>query len=238
MPGRKRKRRSRPRSMPIQFRKRRKVYPSNLPELKVKNNLLIGSALTENSDASGMEKDQSTTVSAVTMLQGITSATRIGQQITVTSWHVKGNVSSIPFVNATVGLHPYTFFIALVLDKHTNGAQIKSEDVYNNVGGSTITCTQLMRNPNNMQRFKILDSRIIKVKSPPQTWDGTNMEGNGTIALFDMFVRFNPPLVVNYTGSSDSIGNVRDNSLHILACVSDVDLLPTISYGSRIRYRG
>ena len=135
---------------------------------------------------------------------------------------------------------PSTVFIALVLDKQTNGVQLDSEDVYTNPGNCTDLTASPVRNLQNTSRFKVLWKQRYVIQPGDWAWNGTNMDFCGNLIKFQKFLKVNIP--VQYTGSGATVSVISDNSLHVLACKSEStgELSPVtnLNYNARVRFRG
>jgi len=128
-------------------------------------------------------------------------------------------------------------FVALVLDKQTNGAQLNSEDVFKNTGASATTASNPTRNLLFANRFQVLKEWKMCMKPPVVGYDGTNMEVWGSSERFEGFLNLELPVNFN-SGTTASVANVIDNSLHIIAFCNGTGLDPKISYNARIRFMG
>ena len=68
--------------------------------------------------------------------QGDTASSRDGFKISMKSIQIEGAIYIAPQINQTIQDAMSYFFVALVLDTQTNGAQLNSEDVFTNPSGS------------------------------------------------------------------------------------------------------
>jgi len=113
---------------------------------------------------------------------------------------------------------------------------MNSEDCFKNTGASAALNTSPIRNLLFGPRFKILKQGTFTLTYPTMSWDGTNMEVGGASRLFSWFIPLNN-LVVNFnSGTTASIANVIDNSIHVIGYAT-VNT-PTITYNARIRFVG
>ncbi len=205
-------------------------------ELKFYDQSLIDSALTSPTAGAGGEHDPSGTVLLNTVTQGDGEQQRDGRKIMMKSISVVGVIEQLSQANQAAGFVAPNFFVALVLDKQTNGATINSEDVYINPGGNAITATSPLRNLQQISRFKVL--KLIKLVAPliQMTYDGTNIEVGGYTLPFRMDVKLEVP--VTYSASTETVANIVDNSLHVIAYASNIGGAPQMSYNSRLRFVG
>ncbi len=208
-------------------------------EVKFYDQKLLNAVITTSSTAAGGEHDPSATVLMNTVTQGDGESQRDGRRITMKSIYVVGNVRSDIQASQSAADNPCLIFVALVMDLQTNGATIESENVFINPGGSGVTAADPFRNLQFTRRFKILATRKLQLHNTSMT-NNTGSAGGivqaGVIKRFKMFVNLNT--VVNYTGTTETVANIADNSLHLIAWATETSLVPLLSYHSRLRYVG
>jgi hypothetical protein len=128
--------------------------------------------------------------------QGLTGSTRIGRQITLRSFHLKGQITFIPIASDPACIN---FVMYVVQDNQCCGASATVGDIFAN---PTTPC-QAFINLENSQRFKIL--RKITCTMVPQAGIVGAM---GTVTCaFDVYKRVNIRICYD-TGSTT--GNVAD----------------------------
>jgi len=171
--------------------------------------------------------------------QGDTASSRDGFKIAMKSIQVEGVVAIPVQVNQSGADYMGTYFVALVLDTQTNGAQLNSEDVFTNPGADTSLASSPLRNMSYVERFKVLKTKRLRISPLAVTFDGTNIEQEGAYLPFKFFVKLGG-LPVKFTAGSTTadVAGVVDNSLHIIAYATDVTLGPVISYNARLRFIG
>lgn len=206
-------------------------------ELKFYDQSLEAGALTAPTNATGGEHDPSSTVMIMSVGQGDGETNRDGRSIVMMSIGLKGMVRIPRAIDQTVLKDTCIVFIALVLDTQTNATQINSEDVYLNKSADANLATMPFRNLENSRRFTVLKTRTLSIGHPQVSWDGTNIEQAGMTRRWDMFVNLNK-MKVNFKGTTQTIANITDNSLHVIAWCSNVDLAPVLYYNSRLRFVG
>ncbi len=206
-------------------------------ELKFYDTFLASGVLAENTDASAGEHNPSATISLNTVTQGDGESQRDGRNSIVKSLHIKGIINIPVQVNATaLDLAP-TIFVAIVHDKQTNGALLNSEDVYINPGGTNILGTSLQRNLQFIKRFRVLKTLTLNPEQQQPVWDGTNIEITGSQTPFEIHIP-NMNIKTNYSGTTETIANIVDNGLNLIAWTTSTNYAPTISYNSRVRFVG
>lgn len=232
-----------PRSVAIRRprRRRRRTRPSAEAlgvELKFYDQKLIAGALVTNTDGSGGEHDPSATVLLNTVVQGDGESNRDGRQIMMKNIFVTGVINIPSQANQSATDNAALIFIALVLDTQTNGATITSEQVYLNPGVNALTGCSLVRNLQFTKRFQVLATKKFTMQNPNIAFSGTTdqMEQNGLTRAFIMSRKLG--IIVNYSDTAETVANIVDNSLHILAWTTSATLVPTISYTSRLRFVG
>ncbi len=205
-------------------------------EIKFYDQKLINAAISAPSDSSAGEQDPSATILLNTVVQGDGESNRDGRKITMRSILVEGVVTTAVQNTQSAADTQATIFIALVLDTQTNGATLSSEDVFTNPGANAVTAAGPFRNLQQTKRFKILATRRFTLKMPEMSGDPTSVIIAGLAQRFKIFKTLNKQ--VNYTGTTETVANIADNSLHIIAYASNTNLSPLISYASRLRFVG
>ncbi len=205
-------------------------------ERKFYDTHLDDATLTAPTDASGGEHNPSAAICLNSITQGDGEEQRDGRKCTVQSVFVKGIVNCAIQQNASSGDDGTKIYIALVLDTQTNGALLNSEDVFKNESGVGKLAGSPMRNMQFTQRFRILDTAELTLQNPNISWDGTNIEQQGLVEPFQLSsnVSFN----TLYSGTTEDIANITDNSLSIIAYCSSISLIPKLFYNARVRFVG
>lgn len=206
-------------------------------ELKFYDTSLAGLAIPSPADATGGELDPSTTILFNSVVQGDGESQRDGRQISMRSIGIKGFINVNVQVNQTLGDVAPIIFLALVLDTQTNGATIASENVYTNKSANAMLAANPFRNLQFSKRFQVLKTLTLKLEQPEMTYDGTNIEQGGYDHPFQMFVNLDG-ITVNYSGTTETVANITDNSLHLVGYASNVTSVPLIYYNARLRFVG
>lgn len=206
-------------------------------ELKFYDTSLVAAALTSSSDGTAGEQDPSATILLNTVVQGDGESNRDGRQIIMKSLDITGIIHVPAATNQTVTVNAANVMIAVVWDKQTNGVTIASENVYKNIGANAILCTSPYRNLQFVTRFRILKTLHFQLAQTEMAFDGTNIEFDGFHRQFTLHVDL-PDIPVNYSAGTETVANITDNSLHLIAWANNVGQVPTISYNSRLRFVG
>jgi len=204
-------------------------------ELKYKDSSLVSSALVAPTDCAGGEYDPATLLALNSIAQGDGEQERDGKQVCVKSVFVSGVVDLPATPNLTAGALIPNTYVALVLDKQTNGAQLNSEDVFTNPGASAVTASSPLRDLQYTSRFQVLDHVLIEPQMPSLSYDGTNMERDGCRVPFKL--SWQGDLITNYIATTAVVAAIQDHSLHIVAFTSAATG-STISYNARVRFVG
>lgn len=183
------------------------------------------------------ETDPLTVLTLSAPAQGDGAQNRDGKQIIIKNINVRGEVHRENVSAQTTVPGHMVVVVALVLDQQSNGAQLNSEDVYNQPGvGNT---TNAVRNLEYSKRFKVLAYERLEFDSPPFIWNGSNMNVGGSVKKFEWNKKVNIP--VNFTtGTTAGISNVVDNSLHVVAwaTIATTPDIAYLEYAARIRFVG
>jgi hypothetical protein len=169
--------------------------------------------------------------------QNATESGRIGRKITIKSLQIEGVLSVASQLNQTDADPSPIVFIALVLDKQTNGAQFNSENVYTSPGATELLSASPLRNMEYTNRFRVLKNKQVTFQQAPHVWDGTNIEVGGQTKPFRFFVEFPRGLPVQFnSGTTANVSAVIDNSLHLMATVNNLGYAVNLLYNARLRY--
>ncbi len=210
-------------------------------ELKFYDQKLTQSNLTAPTDASTGERDPSATVLLNTVVQGDGESNRDGRKITMRSIFIEGVIDVAIQASQSTANNATSIFIALVMDTQTNGATLNSEDVFTNPGANAILAASPFRNLQNIKRFRVLATVKMTLANPALAnatsfSADTGIIQNGLQRRFRIFRRLSQQ--VTYTNTTETVANISDNSLHIIAFCNNTNLVPTISYNSRLRFVG
>jgi len=199
--------------------------------------------LSASTDASGGEVDPDNLLCLNCPAQGDGETQRDGRQISMDSLTVKGLVTVAAQTNQTAADVVPDIFIAIVLDKQTNGAQLDSELVFENPSGASNLGSMPFRNLEWTKRFRVL--KTMKVSAHQfagaviPAFDGTNIEQQGVAIPFSCHIKLNGMKVNFISGQTSSvIAAIADNSIHVIAYTNGVSLAPVINYNARLRFKG
>lgn len=208
-------------------------------EKKFYDSKLGDTAILANTDLTGGEYDPSATSMISTPVQGDGEQNRDGKRIVIDSLILKGHVVRPANETAADPHEAQKVFVAVVLDTHSNGAQMNSEDCFKSLANSARMNCEPLKNLLSADRFRILKSQVFDVT--PNTLTGTITTGPyahyGVQREIDWYIPFKGGLPVNFNaGTTADIANVVDNSLHIIAFSTSTGNF--IGYNARIRFQG
>jgi len=208
-------------------------------EKKFYDTALVSAALTAPSDSTGGEHDPSATSMISTPVRGDSEQNRDGKQIALLNVSIKGSIDLPPIELAAAPKPGVYCYVALVLDTQTNGAILKSEDVFKNTGADNVMAANPMKNLLFMSRFRILKSLRVNMTVNTLSHVANDAFSNcGKSIQFNWFVNLKGLKVSFNAGTTADVANVIDNSLHIIAFSTSVAPAPALSYNARIRFVG
>lgn len=175
--------------------------------------------------------------------QGSAPQNREGRNIKMHSVHIEGTIHYVPQFNNTVIATIPDVFIALVLDTQTNKAQMNSGECFQNPQLDPTLKTAPLRNLEYTHRFRVL--KTMRIRAPDLSLDITGASGHeysGKYIHFEIHKKLYG-LITNFAGnaSPNTVGNIVDNSLHIIAMSDGDDTLTShievdLAYNARIRF--
>ncbi len=205
-------------------------------ELKFFDSHQNDTAITAPADAAGGELDPTTLNCLFAPTQGTGAENRDGRRVSMKSLLIVGNVICASQANQTVPEEASSVFIAVVLDKQTNAAQLNSEDVFHNESGDASLAAAPLRDLERSTRFRVLKTWKLDFQVVSAAFDGTNIEQAGLVQHFEGFIGLNVP--VEFVANGGSISDIQDNSLHVIAYCTNTGLAPALNYNARIRFMG
>ena len=208
-------------------------------EKKFYDTFLSGAAILAPSDCTGAEYDPSTTSMISTPATGDGEQNRDGKQIVCDYVEIKGAIHANGREGEANPPGACDIFIALVLGTQTNGARMNSEDCFKNTSNNAMSNATPLRNLLFGGRFRILKSEVINFDNMGVTQNGAdNFCWSGLHKSFSWYVPLKG-LKINFNaGTTSSVANVIDNSLHIIAFATSTVCAPLLTYNARLRFMG
>lgn len=207
-------------------------------EHKFYDTFLVDGSVASSLNATGGMVDPSATSLISTVPQGDTASSRDGKRIVIESIQVTGNVSSVAHSGLSVLDDTPEIWIALVMDTQTNAATMTSEAAFSNPGGALATSCSPLKNLLSGSRFQTLKIWNFQLPMPSCTANDTaQVLIMGQSVPFDFYKKCE--IVVDFNGGTTAVvGNVVNNSLHMIAFSSDSSWNVKINYNARIRFVG
>lgn len=207
-------------------------------EMKFFDSSRLRRAITSVVNMVGGRQDPDTVECLNAMVQDDSESGRIGRHIMMHSISVKGNFYRTLLSSTTV--FPVSMAtIYLVLDKQTNGAFMESQDLLVNESAEIELISQPFRNMEHTDRFQILAMRKVKIGQFYATTQTADVQAQSNqVEPFNLTYRWKKGKKVLFSGTTGTVANIEDNSLH---CICFVDNINTpsrveISYNARLRY--
>ncbi len=188
---------------------------------------------------SGGEKNPSATICLNSVAQGDGESQRDGRKMVMKYISVKGVIKCAATSDELAVGGNQLIALYLVLDTQTNATLLDSESVFVNPTANSISSVTPFRNLQFISRFKVLKSLLFSTGHPQVSWDGTNIESGNSLTPFSMNCKLND-IPVNFTGTTETIANIVDNSLHLIGYVVEIGgtASATITYNARLRFVG
>ncbi len=123
------------------------------------------------------------------------------------------------------------------MDTQTNGGIIVSEQVFTNKSGVSGTAASPFHNLLFSKRYRVLKSIQMQLTQVNGSFDGTNIEIEGSHTPFSMHVDLHNT-VANFTSTEGTIANEMDNGINLIAFCSTTAQAPVIIYQARLRFIG
>jgi len=208
-------------------------------ELKFKDNEV---ALMNLANTWGMEDPVAlNTISGVS--QGDGENQRDGRVYNIHGLNFQGQLRQPALSALGVAASDVIVRIIIALDKQTNTAQMAATDLMEPGVLSTDLNSLTFRKLENTQRFRVLmDKRIRLNVADGQTaiHDGvaTRFAHGEYIKNFAFYHKFATPIRVNTSGTTDSVGSINDNSIHVMAVSTEGANFTQLAYVSRLRFTG
>jgi len=206
-------------------------------EKKFYDTALGDTAIAADTGLASGEYDPSATSMISTPTQGDGEQQRDGKRITIDSLILKGHVVRPATEAAADPLESQKVFVAVVLDTQSNGAQMDSEACFKSLAASARFNCEPLKNLLSGSRFRILKSQVFDLTPIGLTGAVATYAFGGVQREFDWYIPFKGGLPVNFNaGTTASIANVVDNSIHVIAFSTATGNF--IGYNARIRFQG
>lgn len=160
---------------------------------------------------------------------------RTGRKVQVLSLKIRGHINVPAQADQTAADNGLYIRMLLVQDKQTNSAQLNAEDVINS--GAANVAMNMFQNPAFFGRFRVIKDKTIQINNMNMSFDGTNIEQAGFTRAFKMNIKFQKPVIVHFNATNGgTVADIIDNSFHIIANSTSIQLAPTINYKCRTTF--
>lgn len=170
---------------------------------------------------------------------GATLNSRVGRKINIHKIKVHAKISVAPQALQPNADAATKIRVVLVQDLQTNAGQMTGAQLFNDGTGPN-TVINTFQNPNNFGRFRVLKDKMFQISDLNLVTDpaGASLVQAGKIINFKFMVNFKKPVVVHFNATNaGTVGDIVDNSFHILAACDNTAFAPTLSYYCRVAYK-
>lgn len=202
-------------------------------EMKYYDSTKSSTAIAAATDWTGCELDPTTSLFAPSV--GGTINQRIGRKVHLKSLRIRGIVGTAPSTTGAA-YPPCQIRLLLVLDMQTNATQLNSEDVMQAPSTATaLACTNSRQALSQLGRFRVLKDKTFVIQDPNIISNA--IAGAGRMVPFKFNIPLKNMVVTFNAAATGGIGDIVDNSFHIIACASDSGMNPFIQYEGRVTYK-
>lgn len=188
----------------------------------------------------GTELDPATLNTLFAPSEGSDIDNRVGRRVEVYKIAIKGVINTgLSQDDADVNQVPIARLI-LLIDQQTNGVQAQGEEVMAAPGAaSALSTITTFQNTANFGRFRVLKDKIIRPTINVTATDGANTHSAQPNAqYFKMTVKFAKPVACRFNATNGgTVGDIVDNSFHLIGCRNSTDFTQTITYTCRTYYK-
>lgn len=226
------------------FQPTRQFVPRTMGPLAISESKYFDSgqfiAVPEGTAWTGTEVDPTTLNTLCVPTEGSDINNRIGRKIQVYKLSLRGLVQSTAEADEADVLGTPAIRIVLFQDKQTNGVQAQGEELmqapYTPDVGVTFTTFQ---NTANFGRFRMLKDIILRPRIVTAVTDGASTSSQNTSDIsFKITVKFKKPVIIKFNATNGgTIGDIVDNSFHLLAQKSNANFAHTLKYTCRTYYK-
>lgn len=188
----------------------------------------------------GQDYSPATTGCFNSPLQGTGASNREGRFITMQSVQVAGTVRWANQADqAAADTVPYVRYW-VVLDRQCNGTAFATENVMTNTAATAIGGGMPLRNMLYSKRYKVLKTGTVQCPTLPITNDSsamTSIEQEGVDVPFECFVDLKG-LKVEFFANAGTYADITNNALFFMMVASGTAVTNSVTYNSRLRFRG
>jgi len=165
---------------------------------------------------------------------------RIGRKVHLYKIRIQGTISMPNQSNQSIADPASKIRLMLVLDKQTNGTNM-APSLFMSPASSALVTINSFQNPQNFGRFQLLKEKTYIVSSGQLGNSGAaapDLMQSGTKIHFKLNYVFKKPLLVNFNATNSGlIGDIIDNSIHVIAATDSISLDPRVAYYARCCFK-
>lgn len=168
--------------------------------------------------------------------QGDGPSDRDGRRIAISRidvrlrWFVNASATS-PFLDQAL------VRVIMFVDKQTNGAVCADSEPLQSFPAPDVTGIEQFYDLSQVpSRFTILADKTYRLQDPATVYTGVASAIGLRTGVMRLSHAFRTALQTNFIGTTASVNNIQDTSIHVIVCTNFTDL--SIVSDSRIRFRG
>lgn len=163
---------------------------------------------------------------------------RDNRAVRVKSCFVTGVITYGPYESTSEWKLPTpVIYVALVLNKQTNGTDPIPSAVFSNPTAEAEISGCPLRNLQYSHQYQVLDYVQIAVDPFAYNHAGADNKTELQGKKYPYKLSWKGDLLVNFSGNDDSMGSIVDNSISVFAWTTDPNVC-TMGYNSRCRFVG
>lgn len=174
--------------------------------------------------------------------QGDGPSNRDGKKIRMRSLYIKGLVYRQGYEDQPAPEEPVGAYVAVVLDRQTNAAQLTPAQVFTNAAGASLSNISLFRNLEYNDRYRILrDGTFLFNAGPQSAYALDKISNGGLIRRFEWYIPLNLDVLFNTTTpTAATVASIVSNSIGVIAGAtsSSGNNSLVLAYNSRLRFVG
>lgn len=217
----------------------RTMGPFAQTESKYFDSFVSAAVIAESVDWTGTEVDPVAN-SLFTPAEGSDIDNRVGRKVSVYKLAIRGAIVPDALQDQSDIRNVPVCRLILFMDMQTNGGQAQGETVMAAPGAATGVLTySTFQNTANFGRFRVLRDKTYKLGIVTAGTDGASTTSQCIQTIpFKLTVKFTTPVEVRFNATNGgTIGDIVDNSFHMLAQKSGSEFVHNISYQARVYYK-
>lgn len=165
---------------------------------------------------------------------------RDGKKIRLRSLYIKGTLFR-PAISSTPTTPPITAYLACVLDKQPNAAEIAPAQVFVNPTGVDTGCGNWLRHLEYNDRYRILKDQVFTFPALLTPNGAPNFSTSGLLKHFEWFIPLNFDTLFNTTTpTAATVASIVTNAIGMIgaASASAGGYSVALTYNARLRFVG